>query len=70
VRAAISGLPGVPSGTVPVVAVACLGGGAPTQIADSAAVRPGHPAQTEPVQLTPQALAAAEQAACQYPATG
>jgi hypothetical protein len=69
-RAAISGLPGVPNGTVPVVAVACLGGGAPTQIVDAAAVQPGQPVHTDAVQLSAQLLSAAEQVACEYPATG
>lgn len=70
VSAAISGLPGTPSGTVPVVAVACFGGGAPTQVFDAVAIRAGHPTQTMAVQLTAPDLAAAERAACQYPTTG
>lgn len=67
VRAPITGLSGVPSGTVPVVAVACLGGGAPTQVVDALAMSPAHPATTGSVQLTRQDLASAERAACQYP---
>lgn len=70
VSAAISSLTGTPAGTVPVIAVACYGGGAPTQIFDAAAIRLAAPEQTMAVQLTPPDLAQAERAACAYPATG
>ncbi|MBR7834115.1 helix-turn-helix domain-containing protein [Actinospica durhamensis] len=67
VSPAITGLSGTPTGSVPLVAVACLGGGAPTAIINAAAVRPTDPSATESVQLSPQDLTTAERAACQYP---
>jgi len=70
VSPAITNLSGAPSGSVPVVAVACLGGGAPTDVINAAAVRPADPTDTEPVQLNPQDLTTAERAACQYPVSG
>ncbi len=70
VSPAITGLPGAPNGSVPLVAVACLGGGAPTAIINAAAIRPADPALPESVQLSPQVLTTAERAACQYPVSG
>jgi hypothetical protein len=57
-----------PDAPVPVVAVACLGGDGPSRTAAVSALRPAAP-QTllAPPSLSDDSLAAAEQAACQYP---
>lgn len=67
VHAATGEPPGVPAGTVPLVAVACLGGEAPIGLADAVAIRPGDPGDPAAVVLTAKDLSAAEEMACQYP---
>jgi len=59
---------GAPDTPVPVVAVACLGGDGPSGTAAVGAVRPAAPETLlAPPSLSADSLAAAEQAACQYP---
>jgi hypothetical protein len=53
---------GAASGTVTIVAVACLGGGGPTEVMDAKAVPGGA------TSLSPPDLTAAARSACQYPA--
>jgi hypothetical protein len=56
----------VPAG-IPVVAVACLGGDAATEVVATGAVLPGRPAVLTPHPLGGAVLTAAEQEACRYP---
>jgi hypothetical protein len=64
-----TGLLGDAPGTagIPVVAVACLGGNGPTDIASAGTIQPSDPTTIEPLHLGAADLTAAEQAACQYP---
>ena len=64
-RPASATAPG-PAG-IPVIAVACLGGDAPTGVAATGAVLPGRPAVLTPHPLGGAMLTAAEQEACRYP---
>ncbi|MFI9274367.1 helix-turn-helix domain-containing protein [Kitasatospora sp. NPDC052896] len=57
-------LPQQPSGGYVLVGVACLGGSAPTQVADARQLSPGGTAA--PVTLSADQLTDAEQKACQY----
>ncbi|MDH6124815.1 helix-turn-helix transcriptional regulator [Kitasatospora sp. GP82] len=66
---------GVPAdATVPVVAVACLGGGGPTTVTDARriplAAGDGQPAALDRAALTDADLVKAEQAACKFPQRG
>jgi len=53
---------------VPVVAVACLGGGGPTSVISARGVPLAGPATAQPLALSAPDLVAAERAACRYPA--
>lgn len=56
-----------PPPDIPVVAVACLGGDGPTDVAAAGSLPAGRPSALRPDQLGNSMLAAAEQTACQYP---
>ncbi|HET9170952.1 MAG TPA: hypothetical protein VFN97_16060 [Actinospica sp.] len=57
-----------PPPDIPVVAVACLGGDGPTGVVATGSLPAGRPSALRPQALDDAMLAAAEQAACQYPA--
>ncbi|MBR7825051.1 helix-turn-helix domain-containing protein [Actinospica sp. MGRD01-02] len=56
-----------PAPTIPVVAVACLGGDGPTGVVAAGSLPADRPAALRPAPLGTSMLAAAEQTACQYP---
>lgn len=61
-------LDGVSAASVPVVAVACVGGDGPTRVVATGAVRPSAPRTLLPLAAQPAAqLAEAERTACEYP---
>ncbi len=63
--------PSAPAGAgILVVAVACMGGQAPTGVAVAGVVRTGAAPSISPTSLTPAQLSAAEREACQYPDIG